>query len=209
MRHAIAFDVASQMRYSQRTLQQAVDQAVRVTLKPNSGGLISVSSTGQIALQHNTPGMSCGAADSSGRFEVHLKLAKGKLSTADATEEPQAVVAAILQRQVDAWNQGDVVRFMDAYWQSEELTFASGGSITRGFASTLARYQQRYPDAKTMGQLTFGELEYVPLGDSVMQVLGVWSLKRDEQPVSGRFTLVVRLIDGQWKIVHDHTSTNQ
>lgn len=207
IRNSIAFDIASQMRHADRRLDQAVDQAVRVTLKPNTGGLISVSSTGEIALQHNTPGMSCGAADSSGRFEVHLQLSDGKLSTAEVRQEPQALVAEILRKQVEAWNRGDVVGFMDGYWQSDLLTFSSGGAITRGFASTLARYQQRYPDDKTMGQLTFSELEYVPLGDSVMQVLGVWSLEREEQPVSGRFTLVVRLIDHQWKIVHDHTST--
>ncbi len=203
IRHSIAFDIAAQMRYANRPLSSAVEKALRTTLKPNVGGVISVSSQGQIALHHNTRGMSCGIADSSGRFEVHLDLIDGKLST---SEEPFAVVADILQAQVNAWNQGDIDKFMAAYWQSDQLTFASGGEITRGYSTTLARYKQRYPDARAMGQLAFSELEFNMLGDAAMQVLGVWKLKREE-PIGGRFTLVLRQLDDEWKIVHDHTST--
>jgi hypothetical protein len=36
--------------------------------------------------------------------------------------------------------------------------------------------------------------------------LGEWKLERDEEPVSGNFSLVFRKIDGRWVIVHDHTS---
>jgi hypothetical protein len=57
-----------------------------------------------------------------------------------------------------------------------------------------------------MGQLTFSELEIMPLGASAALVLGRWNLERESEPVAGNFSLVVRKFDERWRIVHDHTS---
>ena len=51
------------------------------------------------------------------------------------------------------WNQGDIDEFMKPYWNSDQLTFSSGGKVTRGYARTLQGYKERYPDAKTMGNV--------------------------------------------------------
>ena len=81
---------------------------------------------------------------------------------------------------------------MKPYWNSEHLTFSSGGKVTRGYSKTLKGYKQRYPDAKTMGTLSFEQLEFQTLGKDAMQVLGIWKLARDNQPLEGRFTLVLQ-----------------
>lgn len=73
IRNSVAYDIAAQMRYAGREVEDAVTRVMRETLKPGIGGLIAVSHDGEIVMQHNTPGMSCGAADSNGRFETHLK----------------------------------------------------------------------------------------------------------------------------------------
>jgi beta-aspartyl-peptidase (threonine type) len=210
IRHAIAYHIAAQMRYAGRTLEQAVDQAMRQTLQPNVGGLIAVSSSGQLVLQHNTNGMSCGAADSSGRFEVHLQLADRVLSTSGydsqtTIERDRHVVLDLLEKQVAAWNEGNIDRFMEPYWKSDELTFSSGGQITRGYSATSERYKTRYPNREAMGRLSLSDFEFLWLAPGAMQVLGVWKLEREE-PVEGRFTLVLRKFPDGWKIVHDHTS---
>lgn len=74
IRNAVAFDVAAQMRYADRSLADAVSEIMTHRLKPETGGLIAVSKSGEIVMQHNTAGMSCGAADGRGRFEVFLKV---------------------------------------------------------------------------------------------------------------------------------------
>jgi len=112
---------------------------------------------------------------------------------------------AVLATQQRAWNQGDIPRFMDAYWNSQELTFCSGGKTTRGWQATLDRYTKRYPDRATMGVLSFEKLETIRLDTNAAMTLGVWKLERDK-PAEGNFTLVWKKIDGQWKIVHDHSS---
>jgi len=48
-------------------------------------------------------------------------------------------------------------------------------------------------------------LETVQLDTHVAMTLGNWKLERS-QPARGNFSLVWKKIDGQWKIVHDHSS---
>ena len=115
-------------------------------------------------------------------------------------------IPAMLQRQADAWNTGDIDAFMEPYWQSPDLTFSTGGRITRGFAATLERYRNRYPTSAAMGRLTFSGLEIVELPPSAALVLGAWHLDRD-QPIGGLFSLVLRKEHSRWIIIHDHTST--
>ena len=112
----------------------------------------------------------------------------------------------MLHTQVEAWNRGDVTAFMAPYWQSEQLTFASGGEVTRGYEATLERYRKRYPDQEAMGKLTFGELELHALGPQSARVLGTWRLERKAEPIEGRFTLIWQKFPEGWRIIHDHTS---
>lgn len=70
IRHVVAYDIAAQMRYGNKTLQESVDTVLRKTLKPNDGGVIAVDRLGRIVMEYSTPGMARAAADSSGRYDV-------------------------------------------------------------------------------------------------------------------------------------------
>lgn len=70
IRHGVARSIAALMSFGGRSLQQAADEVIHGTLRPDDGGVIAVSSAGEIALVFNTQGMYRGAADSAGRFEV-------------------------------------------------------------------------------------------------------------------------------------------
>jgi beta-aspartyl-peptidase (threonine type) len=76
IRHAVAYDIAAQIRYAARPLAAAVEEIMLRRLQPGVGGVIAIDRDGTIVMQHNTPGMSCGAADSEGRFEIELFFAK-------------------------------------------------------------------------------------------------------------------------------------
>lgn len=117
----------------------------------------------------------------------------------------ESIRAQLMSQQAD-WNQGDLDAFMKVYWKSEQLTFASGGKITRGWQATLDGYKSRYPSQEKLGKLTFGDLEFQGLDQSVMLVLGTWHLERGADSIGGNFSLVWKKIDDQWLIIHDHTS---
>jgi ketosteroid isomerase-like protein len=138
----------------------------------------------------------------------------GAISPADARqkrppESPEIKkIRAVLDRQVEAWNRHDLEGFMDGYWQSDTLTFYSGGSPVSGWKTTLDRYRNRYQSAgNEMGRLNFTDLQIELLGPAGAFVRGHWQLKMASGEPGGLFTLVFRKMGNGWKIVHDHTSS--
>ena len=73
IRHAVARTVAGLMEWEGLTVDQAGEALIFGTLQPKDGGLIAVSSTGEIALVFSTPAMPRASADSTGRFEVAIE----------------------------------------------------------------------------------------------------------------------------------------
>jgi uncharacterized protein (TIGR02246 family) len=120
--------------------------------------------------------------------------------------EASSAIEAVLNTQQEAWNRGDIDAFMEHYWKSGDLTFSSGGETTRGWNETLARYRERYSTPEKMGRLKLSDFEITTLGESAALVLGEWRVERDDEPLAGNFSLVLRKMDGRWVIVHDHTS---
>lgn len=116
-------------------------------------------------------------------------------------------ICEVIISQQNAWNSGDIPGFMAGYWNSPELRFASGGSITRGWQPTLERYKARYDTPETMGRLTFSDLTIDVFSDSAAIVFGRWALERDDDEPTGLFTLTFRQLDENWVIVADHTSS--
>lgn len=119
----------------------------------------------------------------------------------------EQAVRAVLAQQADDWNEGDIEGFMRGYWKSDQLRFCSGGKVTRGWQATLDGYRVRYASRAKMGRLTFDQLVVSPLADDVVFVVGRWKVTRDNS-VGGMFTLIFRRIEGQWLIIHDHTSVD-
>lgn len=127
---------------------------------------------------------------------------------ARAQQAPELAIRAVLAAQVEAWNRGDIDDFMTGYLESEALRFASGNSVRRGFEETLARYRSTYGSRAKMGTLSFRDLEVDMLGADAAMVFGRFHLARPEAgDATGLFTLVFRRLDGEWVIVHDHTSS--
>ncbi len=119
-----------------------------------------------------------------------------------------AAVQNVMQQQVDAWNKGDLEKFMTFYMKSKDLSYTSGGIEVWGFDALQKRYEKRYGNNKaTMGKLSFADLKVFPLGKDNALCIGHWHLERKgEAHLDGTFSLVFVSDHGQWKILHDHTS---
>ena len=122
-------------------------------------------------------------------------------------ERTKTHIKKLLVLQVGAWNEGDIDKFMETYWKSPQLTFSSGGQTTRGWQATLDRYKKRYHTRDLMGNLRFDQIEVLLLSSDVALVLGQWHLTRKDDTPHGNFSLVVRKINDNWQIIHDHSST--
>ncbi len=118
----------------------------------------------------------------------------------------EAQIRNLLDAQAAAWNRGDIDAFMAGYWNDEGLRFASGDSVTYGWAAANRRYHEHYPDRAAMGRLEFAEVTVEPVGTDAALVFGRWSLQRERDRPHGLFSLLLRRTADGWKITRDHTS---
>ncbi|MCZ2458527.1 MAG: DUF4440 domain-containing protein [Chitinophagales bacterium] len=118
----------------------------------------------------------------------------------------EAAIRQLLAVQTKAWNDGDIARFMKGYWESDSLMFIGKSGITYGWNNTLNNYRKGYPDTASMGKLKFDILVVKRLSQQYFFVVGKWHLKRSIGNVGGHFTLLLRKIQGEWKIISDHSS---
>ena len=137
----------------------------------------------------------------------------------EAEPEPdptaERAVQKVLAEQVAAWNRGDLEGYMAGYWQSPQLTFYAGGTVTTGWDETLARYRRRYQgEGKAMGTLEFANLQVEVLGPRAALARGRWILRFTPKPpapgpadskATGLFTVVLRRLPEGWRVVHDHS----
>lgn len=119
------------------------------------------------------------------------------------------VAEALLERQREAWNRGDLAGYMSEYARIPALVFTSGAKIRRGWDETLAAYQKRYgTDPAGMGRLGFEILDVQPVGAAGAVVLGRWRLTDTPNAGAGVFSVVLERRPEGWRIVHDHTSSD-
>jgi len=130
-------------------------------------------------------------------------------------KNPEAVhdkedIMAVLNKQVNCWNKGDINCFMEGYWKSDSLMFIGSSGITYGYQNTMDRYKKNYPDTKTMGELSFDIMQIMQVTEESYLVVGKFHLKRDEDigDLSGTFTLTFRKVLGDWLVVADHTAAD-
>ena len=140
--------------------------------------------------------------------QLFLGVALIATTLSSAQSSPETDARTLLQSQQSAWNRHDLEGFMASYWKSDDLTFFSGGNITRGWQPTLDRYRQHYQSPGTeMGKLEFRDLRLEMLGQDAAFARGeYWLTLSTGKTPHGIFTLILRRFPEGWRIVHDHTS---
>ena len=114
-------------------------------------------------------------------------------------------IREVLDRQVAAWNEGDLDKFMETYWKSDSLQFI-GSQITSGWQTTLDGYKLRYPNLAMIGKTRFEILRILPISSYASLVTGKFFLTRESGDIKGIFTVVLKKINGKWVVIYDHTS---
>jgi ketosteroid isomerase-like protein len=116
------------------------------------------------------------------------------------------LILKLLEDQRQAWNRGDINEYMQGYNQSDSLLFVGKSGPQYGWNNTLKNYKKSYPDQSAMGYLSFDIKEIKMIAVDHAFVLGAWHLKREKDEPKGYFTLIVKKIKGEWKVIADHSS---
>jgi ketosteroid isomerase-like protein len=128
------------------------------------------------------------------------------LSAGFTFAQDKKAILNVLETQRQAWNRGNLEAYMQGYWHSDSLLFVGKSGPKYGWQTTLNNYKKGYPDRAAMGQLDFDILKVQLLDKTNAFVLGAWHLKRESDAPGGYFTLLLRKIKGEWKVVADHSS---
>ena len=131
-----------------------------------------------------------------------LILPVGSAKAADTEDD----IRDLLADQADAWSRGNLEAFVKSY--AEDCTFV-GKEVVKGRDKVLARYRKRYPTTAAMGKLTFRNIEVREAGERIALVTGEWHLERPASAggaTGGVFSLVMKDVDDEWRILLDHTS---
>lgn len=118
----------------------------------------------------------------------------------------ESQIRQLLAQQTASWNRGDIEGFMQTYWKSDSLMFIGKNGVHFGWQETLENYKKGYPDSTAMGQLSFDIISIKKLSPEYFYVVGKWMLKRSIGDLSGHYDLLLKKIDGVWRIISDHSS---
>lgn len=115
-------------------------------------------------------------------------------------------IPELMRNQEEAWNNADIDGFMEHYWRSDSLRFLSKRGLTFGWNTVSTNYKKAYDSPDKMGRLQFDILHQKALGADHALVIGKWQVFRSSDTLGGHFSLIWEKVDGQWKIITDHTS---
>lgn len=141
-------------------------------------------------------------------MKTHLIICLSFLFVGFAQAQPaEKEIRSIMERQVAAWNKGELDNFMVGYWESDSLMFIGSKGLTYGYQRTLENYKKSYSSAELMGKLSFEYKAFTPLGDHHMLVIGGWKIERTSGEIlQGHFSLTWAIKGGEWVIIVDHSS---
>lgn len=125
--------------------------------------------------------------------------------------EPRTEIAVMLANSARSWNRGDLAAFIQDYLPSNETTFVTSKGVLHGPSAIRTVYERRFAPGGVRDSLSFELLDVDPLAPGLANVIARYTLTR---PVAGRdsvtsqgpTSLVMRRVDGHWRIVHDHSS---
>jgi ketosteroid isomerase-like protein len=127
-----------------------------------------------------------------------------------SSEPGAAAVRAVFDTLVKNIERSDVEAVMALYWNSPQLTvFNNNGTVTRGWEQVRSNRASSYPDAKNV-KIDARDVRVQMLGATGAIVTCLWRQSQDfrgaTESSAGRLTVVFRLINNGWKIVHTHSS---
>ena len=119
------------------------------------------------------------------------------------------LITAQLERAASDWNRGDLEGFLSDYAAESTTTYVDGRRARAGIDFIRSAYAPRFSPGADRGTLHFEEIVVRPLSGTLALVTARFILeRRSAGNASGPFTLVMERRGTEWKILHDHSSSD-
>jgi uncharacterized protein (TIGR02246 family) len=116
---------------------------------------------------------------------------------------PEDIVRAVIAANAAAWNEGNLDAYMGGYANSAGLLMIVDAAVTTGWQPVRKLYEKDIAASGEMGRLSFDNLDIKMTSDDVATVVGRYSLGRANKAYQGVMTLLMKQVDGRWRIVQD------
>ena len=118
-------------------------------------------------------------------------------------------ILKVLKFQEEAWNSGNINKFMEGYLKSEKIVFTGSNGSIYGWEETKKRYLNKYSNRTLMGNLKFKIINFQKLSVDIIQMQGSYYLNRKIGDSKGFFSLIWKKENEKWFIISDHTSVSK
>ena len=122
--------------------------------------------------------------------------------------DAQQRIRALFESSCAAWNRGDIDGYLADYWHSDKVRWVSEGTVQYGFDAIASAFKARFDSPDNMGRLGVANLEIQLLSEGDALAFGAWTQTTSTASRHGVFTVHMKKIDGEWRIVSDHSSTS-
>ena len=128
--------------------------------------------------------------------------------TQAARDSAAREIAVMMQASAMAWNRGDLDAFVNYYEPDTTTTYIGRNGVIRGRAAIRAVYAPRFAPGGVRDSLSFENVNIDVMAPGLANVISWYRLTRGDSTTGhGPTSLVMRRdADGQWRIVHDHSS---
>jgi ketosteroid isomerase-like protein len=116
---------------------------------------------------------------------------------------PEDIVRGVIAANAAAWNEGNLDAYMGGYANSAGLLMIVDAAVTTGWQPVRKLYEKDIAASGEMGRLSFDNLDIKMTSDDVATVVGRYSLGRANKAYQGVMTLLMKQVDGRWRIVQD------
>lgn len=117
--------------------------------------------------------------------------------------QPEDIIRDVIAANAAAWNEGNLDAYMGGYANSAGLLMVVDAVVTTGWQPVRKLYEKDIAASGEMGRLSFDKLDIKMTSDDVAAVVGRYSLVRAGAAYRGVMTLLMKQIDGRWRIVQD------
>lgn len=138
-----------------------------------------------------------------------LTTLQGQVPATPAATQ-RAEIQQAVRAYIDAHNRSDAATIADMYSRQPGVTSVGDGQIMRGWDRIREAFDQLVGTAGKF-KIDIGSIDVVPLGPGYALALTSYSLSlgtgAETTQQRGAMTLVFQKQEGEWKVIHDHTST--
>jgi uncharacterized protein (TIGR02246 family) len=114
-------------------------------------------------------------------------------------------IASEFKKSTAAWNAGDLDGFMTIY--AENATFAQRDRFVSGKRAIYELYGPLFAPGAERPTLVLERLDIEELSGGVALIRGIYRNSREGAVIGrGTTTLILKRINGRWRIAHDHST---